>query len=452
MYVSVSTPESRRRVRSAGAVTIGVTLTLGGAACTGGSSSDAEARPPAKLSVTPANAAGKVRPDSSIVVKAVDGTIQNVTVTTKGNPVEGQLGADKTEWRSRWRLDPGVKYQVVATALGKDGKTQTTSSDFSTAKVKDSQAITTSIEAPFDKETVGVGIPIILRFDKEVFNRAEVERALEVRASKPVEGAWHWFDSQTVVFRTKQYWPRFTKVSFVAHMSGVRAAKSVYGTKNLKLGFQIGEKKTSKASAKTHRMLVYKNGKKIRNFPVSMGKGGLDKYTTTNGDHLTMEKDNPVIMDSTTVGCGPGCPDYYRQVVNYAVRISNSGEYTHSAPWSVGSQGYDNVSHGCVNMAPSAAAWFYDFSHRGDPYKITGTSRELEPDNGWGYWQLDWKGWLAGSALKQSFAVGPHGSTPVVPSATPTAPTASATPTPTGSGSATPTSSGTPSPSATPTP
>ncbi|WP_160823384.1 hypothetical protein [Actinomadura sp. J1-007] len=30
---------------------------------------------------------------------------------------------------------------------------------------------------------------------------------------------------------------------------------------------------------------------------------------------------------------------------------------------------------------------------------MTGTDRPLEWTNGWGYWQLPWSRWLAGSAL-----------------------------------------------------
>jgi lipoprotein-anchoring transpeptidase ErfK/SrfK len=398
VYVSVST------LRGVGAAAMAVTLAAGAAGCTG-NGSEAKAAPPPSLTVLPADASAKVRPDTAINVATKDGTIQNVTVTTKGRPVEGALSADGRNWRSRWRLNPGARYDVAATVLGRDGRTRTVTSGFTTAKVE--RAVTAQIEAPFAKETVGVGMPIILRFDREITEKAEVERALVVTADKPVQGAWHWFGDQSVVFRTKDYWPRFTKVHLTAHLTGVRVAKNVYGTKNLDLSFQVGERQTSKASAKTHRMLVYRNGKKIRNFPISMGRGGIYKYTTTNGNHLTMDKGNPVIMDSSTVGCPPGCPDYYRQVVYYSVRISNSGEYTHSAPWSVGSQGHANVSHGCINMAPADARWFYNSSRRGDPYKVTGTKRELEPENGWGYWQLSWADWVKGSSLKQPVTVGP---------------------------------------------
>ncbi|MFG1999866.1 Ig-like domain-containing protein [Spirillospora sp. NPDC048911] len=415
MTVQVGVPGSARRCRRATAAMIGMTMAAGAAGCSDGGLTDG--RDAVKLSLTPGDGTGSLRPDSAIAVRAQNGTIENVTVSTKGEAVEGVLSADKSSWQSRWTLDPATKYKVTVTALGRDGKTQTVTSRFSTAKAK--KSLETAVEAPANKETVGVGIPIILNFDGEVDDRAAVERALEIRSSRPVEGAWHWFSDQRVVFRTKQYWPRHTKVSFRAHLSGVRFAGGVYGTGNQNIDFTIGDEHIVKASENSHEMSVRVNGKLKRTIPVSMGMGGLTKYITTNGDHLTMDKGSPVIMDSSTVGCGPGCPGYYRQTVYSAVRISDSGEYVHSAPWSVGDQGNSNVSHGCVNVSPGNASWFYDLVYRGDPVKITGTARELEPENGWGFWQLDWDDWTKGSALKQSLLVGPQGATPAAPAPTP---------------------------------
>ncbi|MFC9976134.1 Ig-like domain-containing protein [Spirillospora sp. NPDC127200] len=401
---------SADRGRRATALLLGATVAAAAAACSGGEDAVDRTKDAVRLELSPAQGAERVRPDSPITVAARSGTVENVTVTTKGEPVEGRMQPDRTGWRSRWTLDPGTEYTVTATGLGRDGRTATATSTFRTAKAK--RTLGTTVEAPYDKETVGVGIPIVLRFDQAVTEKAAVERALEVRSARPVEGAWHWFGDQSVVFRTKKYWPRQTKVTFRAHLSGVRIAKGVWGGRNQTVNFRIGDEHLSRASENDHVLVVRKNGKVVRRIPVSMGKGGVRKYTTTNGNHLTMDKESPVVMDSTTVGCPKGCPDYYRQVVYSAVRISNSGEYVHSAPWSVGSQGNSNVSHGCVNASPANARWFYEFSYRGDPFKVTGSSRELEPENGWGYWQLDWDDWVKGSALKRPVTAGPQGGTP----------------------------------------
>ena len=115
-----------------------------------------------------------------------------------------------------------------------------------------------------------------------------------------------------------------------------------------------------------------------------------------------MGKGDPVIMTSAWMGVTDRKDArYYKLKVRHAVQISSSGEYVHAAPWSVASQGRENVSHGCVNASPSFARWFYDRTLRGDVITVSGTDRPLEPTNGWGFWQVPWSRWVAGSALRR---------------------------------------------------
>ncbi len=72
------------------------------------------------------------------------------------------------------------------------------------------------------------------------------------------------------------------------------------------------------------------------------------------------------------------------------MRLSNSGIFAHSAPWSVADQGVRNVSHGCINMPPDQAQWFYDNFRYGDIVQVTGTSTPLAPDDGYGDWNIPW--------------------------------------------------------------
>ncbi len=127
---------------------------------------------------------------------------------------------------------------------------------------------------------------------------------------------------------------------------------------------------------------------------------GRPKYPTTNGIHFTLEKAKTVIMDSATVGIPRDSPDGYYEKVHWNVRISNTGEFVHAAPWSVGSQGSANVSHGCINLSVVNATWFYKFSQRGDIVQVVGSPKR--PD-GWSLgvvdWNLSWSKWLSGSAL-----------------------------------------------------
>jgi lipoprotein-anchoring transpeptidase ErfK/SrfK len=400
MRVSVTTPVNRRsrHARVFAGMVLGVALVSNLSACSGSKALVGD-KPTAKLAVMPVNGTTDVPPDGPIMVKVTDGKIQNVTVTTKATKVEGALTPDGLQWQSRWALEPATSYHVMVTALGLDGKTRTVISDFTTLKAK--KVIQAAVVAPDPGEKVGVGMPVILHFDKPVANREQIEKNLEVRSTVPVLGAWHWLDSQSLVFRTKKYWPANTKVHVIGHLAGARAAKDSYGSKNIDLNFRIGDSHVTVASSTNHHQVIKKNGKVIREMPLSMGKGGERKYTTTNGLHLTMGREYLTVMDSSTTGCGQGCPDYYREDVYWTVRISDSGEYEHSAPWSVGSQGSENVSHGCINLSPANAIWFYNFSYRGDIVQVTGTNRELEPANGWGFWQESWKDWLRYTALKR---------------------------------------------------
>ena len=310
--------------------------------------------------------------------------------------------ANHTSWRTRWTLVPGRSYAVRATATSPNGRTTTASSTFTTQPA--SQTIAISDVTPNAGETVGVGMPIVVSFDRAVRNKDQVERALEVRSTKPALAAWRWVSDQQAIFRTRRNWQPHQQVTLTAHLAGVRAASAVYGTSDATRRFRVGDANRSRVDVKAHRMVVVRNGKRVRDVGISAGRGGLWMFTTTSGVHAVMGKFNPVVMTSAWMGVtDPADPRYYKTTVFDAVQISSSGEYVHSAPWSVWAQGSANVSHGCVNASPEFAQWFYDISQRGDIVTVTGTNRELEWSNGWGFWQSSWGQWVKGGALGKSF-------------------------------------------------
>jgi lipoprotein-anchoring transpeptidase ErfK/SrfK len=108
-------------------------------------------------------------------------------------------------------------------------------------------------------------------------------------------------------------------------------------------------------------MTVRVNGEVVKTMPISMGK---DSTPTNNGSYIVGDRYLNLIMDSSTYGVPVNSPNGYRLEVEYATQMSYSGIYVHSAPWSVGSQGRSNVSHGCLNVSPSNAVWFYDHQAR----------------------------------------------------------------------------------------
>ncbi|SDJ19151.1 Lipoprotein-anchoring transpeptidase ErfK/SrfK [Nonomuraea maritima] len=354
----------------------------------------------ASVGVFPENKTANVPTDQDVVVSAEGGTLKSVRVDGgKSGTLKGVLSADRTRWRSLGNVRPSAEYKVTAVTVDAAGKQTETTSSFSTVKADKTFDIETIIpNKDYTGLTVGVGMPVMITFDQPIADRVAVERNLVVRSSKPVEGAWHWFDDRHVDFRPRAYWPAHTKVRVEAKLAGVRGGAGMYGKRDVKLDFKVGRSQITKGSVKKHVLTVRRNGKKIRTMPMSAGQGGVWKYHTTSGIHLAMSREPVTIM--TSPGIGPGQSGYYRLTVYNTVRISNSGEYVHSAPWSVGSQGNSNVSHGCVNVSPENARWFIKNTLIGDPIIITGSPRKLEPTNGWGHWQETWQEWLKWSSLK----------------------------------------------------
>ncbi|MFI6482411.1 Ig-like domain-containing protein [Nonomuraea sp. NPDC050663] len=348
---------------------------------------------PPVVTVWPAFDTMRARPDRGLVIKAQGGTLAEVHAYSGRRPVPGRLDPTGTTWRSDWTLEPGKEYTITAKAAGAT-QTTVTAGKFRTRDAGPSFEIADT--APSPGETVGVGMPIIVDFDAPIRDKTAVESALQVTASRPVEGAWHWTTDTQAVYRTKEFWPAKTAVSLVAHLAGVRNGPGVYGTADQRLDFTVGRRQISTVSTATKQMVVRRQSKVVQRMAISAGMATTREYTTTSGVHLTMEKGNPVRMISP--GRSKGDPGFYDVMINHAVRISNSGEYVH-AKNNVWAQGRVNVSHGCINSRPDQAAWFFDNSLRGDPVTITGTDRELEWNNGWGFWQLPWDRWLQGSAL-----------------------------------------------------
>ena len=393
-------------------ITGGVALGVLVAGCGGGSApagghgghgADANAST-VRLSIAPAGGHIDTTPNRGITVRAAGGRIGKVVVHTAGDPVTGKLNADRTVWRSRWALDVAQRYTVVATAAGRSGGQVTRKSSFRTLNPK--QTFSTKIIEGY-KQTYGVGMPIILYFNRPVKDRAAVERALQVRTSRPVVGAWYWDTScnlaaECLYFRPRSYWPPHTQVSFTGHLNGVEAAPGVYGHHTLTQTFTIGSSLTAVVNTADHQMNVYRDGKPFAHWPISSGRPGDD---TPDGTYLTIEKANPVEMK------GPG----YDLEVPWSVRFTWSGDYLHDAYWSVGEQGFTNVSHGCVNMSPADAETYYKMAVPGDPVKIIGSPRAGTWDNGWTMWFLSWKKWVHGSALDEAVRAGPHGSTFIEP-------------------------------------
>ncbi|HYT78317.1 MAG TPA: L,D-transpeptidase family protein [Actinomycetota bacterium] len=136
----------------------------------------------------------------------------------------------------------------------------------------------------------------------------------------------------------------------------------MYGVHTLTQTFEIGRSLIAVASTRSHHVRIYLDRKLLGDWPISTGKPGDD---TPNGTYLTIAKSNPKEMK------GPG----YDIQVPWSVRFTYSGDFMHDAFWSVGQQGFENVSHGCVNLSPAHAKRYYKLAEPGDPVTIGGSPR-----------------------------------------------------------------------------
>ena len=224
---------------------------------------------------------------------------------------------------------------------------------------------------PSDGSTVGVAMPIIIKFSSPAADRAAAEQAIHISSDPPVPGKFYWMSDSQVRWRPFDFWPAHTVVN-------VDAA----GTKS---SFVTGDALVATADDATHQLTIMRNGDVEQVFPMSMGKPGHD---TPNGTYYVQQKFRHIVMDSATYGVPSTSPDGYRVDVQLAVQFDNSGNFVHSAPWSVADQGVRDVSHGCINISPSNAHWFYDNFGIGDPIVVTNSVGSYTKDDGSQDWQL----------------------------------------------------------------
>jgi lipoprotein-anchoring transpeptidase ErfK/SrfK len=349
------------------------------------------------LAVDAAAAPDAWRPDQPIVVNAVAGFLSKVTVTAEdGAEVPGTLSDDARHWQISGPLLPGTTYRVTAAMAGSTPEQATTKSV--TIRTMDSTASFEARISPRDGATVGVGMPVLVRFSAPVAGgyRKTVQRALKVTSTPAVEGGWSWVSDTRVEYRPKEFWPPRTTVSVSADLAGVQAGQDMWGAQDKEVQFEIGRSVVSVVDVASHQMTVTIDGTLARSIPVTTGKDG---FLTRGGTRVISEKLAETRMDAASTGVVPGDPEYYNLDVRYALRMTNSGEFIHGAPWSVASQGVDNVSHGCVGMSLANAKWLFEQSRVGDVVTVVNSTRKLEPGNGLTQWNIAWADWAAGSAL-----------------------------------------------------
>ncbi|MFI9503038.1 L,D-transpeptidase family protein [Nocardia sp. NPDC052566] len=201
---------------------------------------------------------------------------------------------------------------------------------------------------PSNGELVGIAAPVTVRFGADVTDRSRAERSLVVGTR--LNGTFSWNGDRELRWTPSELLPADTLI-------GVQFGRA-------RTEFRTNAGVSGEGDLSAHTFTLSIGGQVARVMPASYGKPG---WETPTGTFPVLEKARSVVFDSRTIGIPLSSPEGYVINGEYAERLTWSGVYIHSAPWSVDSQGNSNVSHGCINLAPDDAAWVFDTINVGDP-------------------------------------------------------------------------------------
>ncbi|GAA4481658.1 L,D-transpeptidase LdtMt2 [Rhodococcus olei] len=379
-------------------------LALGVSGCTVPSSGQASAAPAIdvnpvtelikpKLTAAVADGAVGHSPGEPVAVQVTDGKLSNVTlVDAAGATVAGAIAPDGRSWVNTAPLVYDGHYRLQAEAIGLGGP-GTLVSNFATSSPGN---LTKPYVLPGEGDVVGIGQPVAVQFDENIPDRAAAQNAITVVTNPPVEGAFYWVNNREVRWRPERFWVPGTTVTVDVNVFGRDLGNGLFGQVNQHTQFRIGDAMVATADDVTKQVTFERNGQVVMTMPTSMGKDGTP---TDNGVYIIGDRFDHLVMDSSTYGVPVNSPQGYRTPVDWATRMSYSGIFFHSAPWSVSQQGYSNTSHGCLNLSPANAKWVYDNTKRGDIAIVKNTvGGTLSGVDGLGDWNIPWATWKAGNA------------------------------------------------------
>ncbi len=329
-----------------------------------------------------------------IAVVVINGYATNITAVDStgaeysGAVVEGAWTPDKP-----LPINETLTLTVTLKNLNEETVTQTVQAPTVTGSVE-------KFRLRFTDMTVGTAMPAVVQFDKAVPEeyRPEVERNVKVQITPEQEGAWGWQKRGTqLMFRPKEYWQPGTEIIVTANLVGVPAGEKAFFNRKAEGTMTIGPSRYATVEIDKYRTTMYENGKQVAQFPSTAGNS---QYVTRSGKKVITEKHQHIIMDGASIGIPKSDPDYYYLHVYWAMRVTDTGEFVHAAPWSAGSHGWANVSHGCVGMSTENAKRLYNFLNIGDVIIFTGSNRGYNDNEGIAVWQYSWEEWQTKSALK----------------------------------------------------
>ncbi|MBK3561196.1 L,D-transpeptidase family protein [Streptomyces sp. MBT56] len=364
------------------------------------------------ISVFPENGAKDVDEETRIAVKVPDGRLESVKVMriedAQQQTVAGRIAEDGRSWAPEpgvARLALAAKYSIDAVAVDAQGRRSARHATFTTL-VPEHRFI--GYFKPENRSTVGTGMIVSFAFSRPVADRAAVEKAIRVTSDPVVEVAGHWFGKDRLDFRPKTYWKPGTEVTVDIGLRDVEGAPGVYGSQDKTVVFTVGRHQISRVDAEAKTMEVRRDGELVSTVPIT---AGAPKTTTYNGKMVVTEMHEVTRMNGATVGFTDkkGKGEYDIKDVPHAIRLTTSGTFLHGNYWADESVfGEENVSHGCIGLrdakgggGSTPGGWFFDRTLIGDVVEVVNSKdKKVAPDNGLSGWNMTWKKWTAGSALR----------------------------------------------------
>ena len=343
---------------------------------------------PVSVVTSPASGAKQVNPAAPATITVTDGSLERVSLTsTNGKAVDGALSPDGLTWTASTPLEFNTSYTFSYTSQDAAGRATSKTQSFSTVSTQNEAD---AAMYPLDGTKVGVAQPLQITFSEPVVNKAAVEAAIKVSSTSGQVGAFHWFSDTMVRYRPENFWAANSTVTVQLNLFGVDFGHGQIGNFNKTNSFKIGDKKVAVADAVAHTFTVSINDQQVGTWPDTMGD---TRFPSARGYLVLMEKYRVEHMDASTIGLKPGDPAYYGQLdVNYATRLTPSGEFIHQATDSaLPFIGVTNLSHGCIGLGPDGAKWVYDNMGAGDVVQVVNTQGDYANfDDGFGDWNIPW--------------------------------------------------------------
>jgi lipoprotein-anchoring transpeptidase ErfK/SrfK len=247
----------------------------------------------------------------------------------------------------------------------------------------------------WDGEQVGVGMPVIFYFSKQITEAKTLQDLTKVTVNgKPVVAAWYFETSDAnkgypieAHLRTQTYWPAHSEIHVSAPMKGQSAGPGLVFDDSLSINFATGAENILTVNDATHAMNWISDGKQMGVFPVSLGASDTP---TARGIKVIMEKGASICMH------GPG---YNICGVKYTQRLTYGGEYLHAAPWNKRIGEVDS-SNGCTNLNTADAKTLYAALEIGDVVNYPNANGpKMQLGDGYGDWNVTWPLWQTGGLV-----------------------------------------------------